>query len=351
MRGGWEVVGAIPPCPQGQGKTTYWAFLPYPLPPSLKAVLSSRIKGTQADLTELYAYEAAQLTLPGMKSASEGDAREVANYVKALMYGLDRLASLPVSLRLLRETHERLMEGVRGEHASPGEIRRSQNWIGRPGCSLADADYVPPPVPEMEGCLADLERYIHEGNQYPPLIRLALIHYQFEAIHPFLDGNGRIGRLLISLLLVGWDLLPLPLLYLSAYFERHKDTYYRLLADVSENGAWRNWVMFFLQGVASQSRDAVERAKQLQDLQQEWRRQLIEAKSPALCSALMESLFVSPLVSIPQAQKIMGVTYKSAQRNTLKLVEAGILKSLEDRVYGKKYIAPAILSIIEGNQP
>jgi len=236
----------------GQGDAAYWAFEPNPLPPSLgfdaklvmvlsetdralgelaglgralpnphllinpfirrEAVLSSRIEGTQADLADLYAFEARQLALPGLKSApSEADVREVLNYVRALEDGLERVKSLPVSLRLLRELHARLMEGVRGEKATPGEFRHSQNWIGRPNCTLSDADFVPPPVEAMNAALNVFEKYLHLQDETPPLVRLAFIHYQFEAIHPFLDGNGRIGRLLLTLLLVHWNLLPLPL--------------------------------------------------------------------------------------------------------------------------------------------
>ncbi len=262
----------------GQDQTAYWAFAPNPLPPVLvwdaelvrvlsdadralgelaglgrtmpnpnllirpfirrEAVLSSRIEGTQADIADLYAYEAGQLPLPGVKPAPpESDVREVLNYVHAMEYGLERIQTLPVSLRLLRELHERLLAGVRGDQATPGEFRRTQNWIGRPGCTLNDADFVPPPVAEMNAALDAFEKYLHAGNAYPPLVRLAVIHYQFEAIHPFLDGNGRIGRLLISLLLVHWNLLSLPLLYLSAFFERHRKDYYDLLFAVSERGA------------------------------------------------------------------------------------------------------------------
>lgn len=278
----------------GQGEAAYWAYVPHPLPPEItwdvdlvcalsdadralgqlaglgralpnphllirpfirrEAVLSSRIEGTQTDLPHLYAYEAGQLALPGLDPAPpEADMREVLNYVHALEYGLERLNTLPVSLRLLRELHGVLMKGVRGEQATPGEFRRTQNWIGPPGCTLNDATYVPPPPPELMPALAAFESYLHSDGSLPPLIRLALIHYQFEAIHPFLDGNGRIGRLIIVLLMNHWNLLPLPLLYLSAFFHRYRDQYYHLLLMVSQQGAWREWSEFFLQGVAEQS--------------------------------------------------------------------------------------------------
>jgi len=241
------------------------------------------------------------------------------------------------------------MHGVRGEHASPGEFRHSQNWIGRPGCLLNDATFVPPPPTEMSQALADFEQYLHvQDASYPPLIRLALIHYQFEAIHPFLDGNGRIGRLLVSLLLIDWGLLPLPLLYLSAYFERQRLQYYDLLLAVSERGAWREWLLFFLRGVAEQARDASLKAKQLQDLQTSWRNALTRTRAPALALKLADTLFQAPMVTIPQAAKLLDVTYHSAQRNVEKLVEAGILVNVADLPGRKLFLAQDILQITEG---
>jgi len=372
----------------GQGETAYWAFVPNPLPPPLKfdsaliralsdadralgelaglgralpnphllinpfirreAVLSSRIEGTQADLADLYAFEAGQLALPGLKAApAEADVREVFNYVRALEYGLERLRTLPVSLRLIREVHARLMEGVRGEHATPGEFRRTQNWIGAPGCTLNDATYVPPPVDEMHTALDAFEKYLHSEDDQPPLVRLALIHYQFEAIHPFIDGNGRIGRLLLFLLLVHWDLLPLPLLYLSAFFEKHRQAYYELLLAVSTRGAWREWIEFFLRGVAEQARDAVVRAKRLQDLQTEWHWRLAHARNSALLFRLADKLFESPLVTIPLAKDYLNVTYLSAQRIVDKLVQANILQPLDpEKKYGRMFIAREIFQVV-----
>ncbi len=371
-----------------QEGTEYWAFVPNPLPPLLpmdselalalaeaayamgelaalgralsnphllmgpflrrEAVLSSQIEGTQTGIPQLYAYEAGQIPLPGMEPAPpEADAREVLNYVHALEHGLRRLETLPVSLRLTRELHQRLLVGVRGEKATPGEFRRWQNCIGWPGCSLAEADYVPPPVSEMLGALDALERYLHADDlENHPLVRLALTHYQFEAIHPFLDGNGRIGRLLISLLLVDWKLLPLPLLYLSGYFQRHRQQYTDLLLAVSERGAWREWVLFFLRGAVEQSRDAGTRAKRLQDLQAEWHRQVARARASALLARLVDSLFASPVLTIPQAKQLLGVTYVSAQRSVEKLVDAGILQQMGEASYGKSYAAGEILRAI-----
>jgi Fic family protein len=238
----------------------------------LEAVLSSRIEGTQAGVTNVYAYEAGQLVLPGvMPDVPQADVQEVVNYVRALEYGVERVKTLPLSLRLLRELHAILMESVRGSQLDPGMFRRQQNWIGGSLYDPSEASYVPPPVHEMYQSLNDLEKYLNVESLLPPLLRIGLIHYQFEAIHPFLNGNGRIGRLLITPLLIEWGLLPFPLLYLSAFFERYRQTYCDCLQAVSERGAWREWLLFFLKGVAEQSRDACRRAKELQDVQINWR--------------------------------------------------------------------------------
>lgn len=371
----------------GQGEAAYWAFVPNPLPPELafdmalactlseadralgelaglarsvpnpnllvrpfirrEAVLSSRIEGTQTDIADLYAYEAGQRSLPGLKPPPpESDVREVLNYVHAMEYGLERLGTLPVSLRLIREVHGRLMEGVRGGRATPGEFRRSPNWIGRPGCTPSTAEFVPPPVEEMHQALDAFEKYLHRSGDYPPLMRLAFLHYQFEAIHPFLDGNGRVGRLLMTLLLVEWGLLPLPLLYLSAFFEHHRDDYYRHLLAVSERGAWDEWVAFFLQGVATQARDAIGRAKRLQELQIEWREKLTKERASASALRLADGLFVSPVITIPQAQRILGMSYPGAQANVARLVSAGILRH-EGEGYGKTFAANDIFTVLD----
>ncbi len=375
----------------GQGQAAYHAFVPNPLSPHLspdwelasilssadralselaglgrtmsnphllidpfirrEAVLSSRIEGTQTDLTNLYAYEVGQLPLPGVKDApSEYDAHEVLNYVHALEYGLERLSTLPVCLRLLREIHERLLTGVRGEYATPGEFRRTQNWIGLPDCTLNEASFVPPPAPQMAEALNAFESYLHSEDVYPPLVRLALIHYQFEAIHPFLDGNGRVGRLLLVLLLVEWQILPLPLLYISAYFHRYRDTYYDLLLSVSERGTWREWSIFFLRGLTVQANDAVQRAKRLQDLQIAWHARLTHARTSALTLQLVDGLFTKPVITIPEAQRLLGVTYKSAQSTVERLLAEGMLQPVGDGVtYGKTFWASEILDIVTEN--
>lgn len=311
-----------------------------------EGVLSSRIEGTQAGLADLYAYEAGQLPMPERVAAPpESDVREVHNYVRALEYGIERIHTLPIGLRFIRELHAILMEGVRGEQATPGEFRRSQNWIGPPGCALNQATYVPPPVDDMHRALDAFEKYLHADDGNPPLVRLALLHQHFEAIHPFLDGNGRIGRLLITLLLVHWDLLPLPLLYLSAFFEHHRQEYYDLLLGVNERGDWREWVGFFLRGVAEQSRDAAARARGLQDLQLAWRQRLTTARSSALLLRLADSLFESPILTIPQAQRLLGVTYRSAQQSIERLVSMDILHRGGGAQYGKVFVAREVLRV------
>ena len=216
-----------------------------------EAVFSSRIEGTRATLGELLALEAG-----AMVDRSPDDLREVGNYVVALEYGVKRLKQLPLSLRLVKELHEKLMKGVRGEIATPGEFRRSQNWIGAPGSTLTNATYIPPPPSELMSCLGEWEKFLHDRS-LPPLVQAALMHSQFEAIHPFLDGNSRVGRLLITLFLVERGLLPTPLLYLSAFFEATKRDYYDRLQAVTERGEWSAWIEYFLNGVARQAEDSL----------------------------------------------------------------------------------------------
>jgi Fic family protein len=308
-----------------------------------EAVLSSRIEGTQASLSDLYGYEAVQLSM----FESPPDVREVYNYVQALEYGLERLHAFPLSLRLIREIHARLMEGTRGEHQTPGEFRRSQNWIGPPGCGLNDAPFVPPPVPEMREALGALEAFLHAPSTLPPLIRLGLIHYDFEAIHPFLDGNGRMGRLLITLLLCGWELLPQPLLYLSAYFEKHREAYYDRLLAVSQTGGWTAWLRFFLQGVAEQARDAVLRARRLRGLREGYRERFQTSRAAPRLLQVVDLLFARPLVSVGQVADALDVSHQSATRYVKALEKAGVLHEITGQARNRVYRANEILETIE----
>jgi Fic family protein len=312
-----------------------------------EAVLSSRIEGTQASLSDLFFFESALTPAKAGEGAPPDDVREVANYVTALEYGLTRLETLPVSLRLLRELHERLMDGVGGAILTPGEFRTRQNWIGPPGSRLDDAVFVPPPVREMERCLHDLESFIHAASDLPALVRIALVHYQFEAIHPFIDGNGRIGRLLISLLMRSEGLLERPLLSLSAFFERRRRDYYELLLDVSHRGAWTAWIEFFLAGVEEQARDAVRRTKALLDLRQKYRARFEAARSSALLLKLVDGLLEAPVLTIPQAARRLGVTHRAASLNVQKLVEAGVIVEVAGRGRSRIFIARGIFGAIE----
>ena len=288
-----------------------------------EAVLSSRIEGTRTTLEELLA---AQAGVPVGRGSE--DLEEVVNYVDALEYGLERLDTLPLSLRLIREIHERLMRGVRGDTATPGEFRRSQNWIGPPGCTLNDASYVPPPADELMGCLDALERFLHDES-LPPLVHAGLAHAQFEAIHPFLDGNGRMGRLLITLLLVEREILPSPLLYLSAYFEASREDYYAHLPAVTQEGAWERWLVYFLRGVQVQADDAIDRRVEIDDLYEEWREALAGVQSGRPEEVLR--LFIgNPFWTVGGIAKELGVAYTTARRAIERLEEAGIVSQTGD---------------------
>jgi Fic family protein len=312
-----------------------------------EAVLSSRIEGTRATITDLYAYEAGQLPLPGLEG-DDRDAREVLNYVEALEAGLARIKDYPISLALVEDLHRALMRDVRGKEKTPGVFRVRQNLIGPPDATLETATYTPPPTILMKDCLADLQDYIQKpADAYPKLVRLALIHYQFEAIHPFNDGNGRVGRLLVSLLTVHWNLLPIPLLYLSAYFEQNRDEYYDLLQGVTEKGDWYEWTIYFLRGVAEQSADATARAKRLQDLRERMQDAFAAQRASALAARLVTRLFEQPVLTIGNASEMLGVSYHNARRQVHRLVEAGILTAVPGRGRQDVYVASEILAVVQ----
>jgi len=309
-----------------------------------EAVVSSRIEGTQTSLQELLTYEARQLPL-----FENPDAHEVHNYVKALDFGLERVGSLPVSQRLIRELHARLMQGVRGEYATPGEFRRSQNWIGGPGATIETASFVPPPVEEMLVCLSDLEKYIHSPSDLPPLIRIGVIHYQFEAIHPFLDGNGRVGRLLVSLLMSAWGLLPQPLLYLSAYFEAHRQEYYDQLFSVSQKGTWDSWLEFFLNGVDRQAKESTVRLRRLGDIRLKFEEIISLERTRITLAQAVDFLIGQPIITVSQLKDGIGLNnFVTAQRYVDRLIELGILRQLGGRSRNRLFVADEILKGIEG---
>ena len=270
------------------------------------------------------------------------DVREVYNYVRATDYGLERLKTLPVSLHLIREIHEKLMENVRGGTLSPGEFRRSQNWIGPAGSSPSSALYVPPPVQEMRQALDALENFIHADTQIPPLARAGMIHYQFEAIHPFLDGNGRVGRLLVVLLLCEWGLLPQPLLNLSAYIEHYRQEYYDHLLAVSQQEAWETWLRFFLRGVSEQARDGLVRMERLQAVRIKYQSMVNIDRNPERMSAVVDFLFTRPILSVRQASDGLGIPFKTARNYIEKLVQGGQLREITGYARNRIYQADEI---------
>ena len=297
-----------------------------------EAVLSSQIEGTQSTLSDLLRFETeAQVGQP------IDDIREVSNYVDAMMYGLERLQELPLSLRLIREMHARLLQSGRGGTKDPGEFRRSQNWIGgtRPGNAL----YVPPPVTELDSCLGAFERFMHEDkSRLPALIKAGLLHVQFETIHPFLDGNGRIGRMLITLLVEHWGLLDQPLLYPSLAFKRRQQEYYERLAAVRTQGDWEGWTAFFLECVTEAAEDAVQVAGGLFRIVSDDRARLLNSGSATLNTIrLLEALPEHPVMTLPRVIELLGIAKPTASRCIDDLAGAGILREMtgkqRDRVY------------------
>lgn len=306
-----------------------------------EAVFSSRIEGTQSTLGELLAAEAGAAV-----ERSPEDLREVGNYVTALEYGIERLKTLPLSLRLVRELHEKLMTGVRGQHAAPGEFRRTQNWIGAPGDTLAQAAYVPPPPDTLADHLSAWEGFLHD-RMLPPLVHAALAHYQFEAIHPFLDGNGRVGRLLITLELCERDVLPVPLLYLSAFFEATRADYYAGLRGISENGDWAGWLQYFLNGVARQAEDALSRAERINALLAHWRERLTGKADAKVAVQILEILAANPFIIGRGVEQKIGVAFNTAMRAISQLEKRGIVKEISGGRRGRVYCAEGLLEILE----
>ena len=308
----------------------------------IEAVLSSRIEGTQTDIPQLLRLEADQITSP----EEAADAREVANYVVALKHGLDRVrGGFPVSVRLMREMHERLLREVRGRHRTPGELRKSPVWIG--GDTLDNAVFVPPPPDAMKDALRDLENFIHD-RQMPLLLQLALVHYQFEVIHPFLDGNGRLGRILMPLLLIERDVLPEPLLYLSAYFEQNRSDYYDLLLRGSQQGDLMPWIKFFLKGVRRQAHDAEQRTHRLVKLQADLRNQLLDEGRPVSVLRLAEHLFSWPMVTARMVARLINATAPTANAAIRALVERGDLEEISGRERYRLYQATKIFEAAYG---
>ena len=299
-----------------------------------EAVLSSQIEGTQSSLQDLLAAEAQVLSPDRPK-----DVEEVVNYVRAMNHGLARLDALPVSVRLIREIHGVLLEGVRGSHLTPGVIRTSQNWIGPSGCSLSEATFVPPPPAEVLDALHQLERFLHQEDDMPLLIKVGLAHAQFETIHPFLDGNGRVGRLLISFLLSEKGALHKPVLYLSHYFRRNRQRYYEHLQAVRDNGDWEAWLAFFLRGVAEVSAEAATIARLILTLRENDRRTITElfGRGAGNGQRVLEHLFIQPIVSVEDIRSLTGVTYSAANQLVDRLVEHGIVSEFTGQRRNRRF--------------
>jgi Fic family protein len=287
-----------------------------------EAVLSSQIEGTQSSLNDLLRAEA-RIYDPDRPA----DVREVSNYVAALDYGLERLSDLPISVRLIREIHERLLKGVRGAHLQPGELRKSQNWIGPSGATLNEATFIPPPPHEVPQALSDLEHFMHAKDSMPALIRIGLTHAQFETIHPFLDGNGRVGRLLITFMLCEQGTLQSPVLYLSHYFKANRTEYYEHLQNIRNDGGWEAWLKFLLRGIADVSREATDTARAIVSLRETDRDKIINELGRVAGNALKvhELLFRFPLVSVNPVSDMLEVSFTSANRLVERLVDIGIL--------------------------
>lgn len=304
-----------------------------------EAVLSSQIEGTESSLQQVLEFEAA-----GASPGTPTDVEDVVNYVAAMNHGLSRLNELPLSLRLIREIHDRLLEGVRGADSAPGQFRRTQNWIGPSGCSLRDAAFVPPPPHEMQQALGELESFLHLRDDIPVLVRCGLAHAQFETIHPFLDGNGRVGRLLITLILCERETLQRPLLYLSVYLKAHRADYYDRLMAIRNTGDWEGWLKFFLRGVAEVSRAAALTARAILELR-ESRRQ--EFAGSANAQALLDHLFEHPILTIRSAEELLGTSYVTAARAVRQLEDRAILEEITGQRRNRRFRFTPYLALFE----
>lgn len=296
-----------------------------------EAALSSQIEGTRATFSDLIKAEA------GMADEVPNDVREIENYLKATSYGFERLETLPLSLRLIREIHAILMEGVRGENKSPGEFRKSQNWIG--GYSINTATYIPPAVDYLGGCLDNFEKFMHENDRLSPLIKAALIHSQFELIHPFLDGNGRVGRLLIAFYLAANDILHKPTLYISKFIKQNQQTYYDCLYNIHAKGDYETWVKFFLTGVIETAKEAVEIARDIATLREDDLHRINGlGRVSENAMTIYEGLFDKPTISIEEATSKLCISVATSARLLDRLCEEGILSTLDNRKRKKVFV-------------
>jgi Fic family protein len=306
-----------------------------------EAVLSSQIEGTQSTLEDLLEVE-----LEPRSHGVNSDVGDIVNYVAAMNYGLARLDQLPLSLRLIREIHGELLKDGRGAHATPGEFRRSQNWIGPKGATLRRATFIPPPVPEMQHALRDFEGFLHDGAGLPLLVKAGFAHAQFESIHPFLDGNGRVGRLLITFLLVYGGALRAPLLYLSYYLKLHRSEYYDRLMAVRTKGDWEGWMRFFLRGVAETAKEATDTAEQIFDLR-ERHRSLVMEEAGANGLKLLSTLFQRPLVNVNLVSQEVSVAFPTANRLVGRFVDLGLLREVTGQQRSRMFRYESYLQLFD----
>lgn len=313
-----------------------------------EAVLSSQIEGTQSSLQDVLAAKARIVD-----RQRPSDVREVLNYIGALRPGMERLADLPVSVRLFNEIHARLMQGARGSHLTPGEPRRTQNWIGPAGCTLNDATFVPPPPHEVAPALSGLEKFLHYDRSLPLLLKIGLAHAQFETIHPFLDGNGRIGRLLITLLLCEAGVMYKPVLYLSYFFKRERQTYYELLQAVRDTGDWETWLRFFLRGVVEVSQQATETARRILLLREEHRALIAEKFGYSAGSGhkVLEAMYERPIISVKDVVAITGNSFAAANNLVARLEELGLVREITGQVRHRRFRYESYIALFEDNRP
>ncbi|MBU4140289.1 MAG: Fic family protein [Candidatus Omnitrophica bacterium] len=308
-----------------------------------EAVLSSQIEGTEASLEDILEYES-----ESRPRILANDVAEVVNYVRAMNYGLKRINQLPLSLRLIREIHAELMKGVRGRDKTPGDFRKTQNWIGPKGCALNTARFIPPPPHEMMQAMGEFEKYMHSELTYPLLIECALIHSQFETIHPFLDGNGRVGRLLITFFLSYKEILKKPLLYLSHYFKQNRLEYYDRLMAIRDNGDFESWIKFFLKGIIYVADEAAETSHKIIKLQNEDKARINKTyKKSSKATFLHEVLFDRPIISVKDIVKMMNVTFPTADDICMKLVKLNILKEITGKERNRMFAYKSYLDILK----
>lgn len=299
-----------------------------------EAVISSQIEGTQSSLSQLLKKES-EVNDPDTPS----DVNEVSNYVKAMHRGLELLNDLPVSVRLVKEIHKELLRDVRGQEKNPGELRKSQNWIGSEGRDIRHATFVPPPEHEMVKALSDWEKFLHQNDHIPVLVKIGMAHAQFETIHPFLDGNGRVGRLLITLLLCEWDKLQEPVLYLSHFFKQHRQEYYELLQNVRDLGDWESWIKFFVRGVSEVSGQATDTSREIVSLREKHRGLIVEEFGNVAGNGLkvLERLFLKPYITVKQIESLTGVTFSAANNLMGKFENVGVLTEITGQKRNRQY--------------